>query len=68
MVQQESCDGVTITETWWDDWNWSAATDGYMLFRRDREETRGGGVDLYIREALNAMEIEINDDKVAAYG
>ncbi|KAK4818516.1 hypothetical protein QYF61_014329 [Mycteria americana] len=35
IVQQESCDVVAITETWWDDsHNWSAAVDGYKLFRR----------------------------------
>jgi len=33
----ESYDLVAITETWWDEFrNWSAAIDGYRLFRRDR--------------------------------
>ncbi|KAJ7423110.1 hypothetical protein BTVI_11074 [Pitangus sulphuratus] len=45
IVQQESCDVVTITETWWDDsHDWSAVMEGYKLFRRDRQGTRGGGV------------------------
>jgi len=37
FVQQDSYDLVTITETWWGDpHDWSAAMDGYKLFRRDR--------------------------------
>ncbi|KAJ7406397.1 hypothetical protein BTVI_65645 [Pitangus sulphuratus] len=40
IVQQESYGVVTIMETWWDDsHDWSAAMDGYKLFRRDRNET-----------------------------
>ncbi|KAK4830584.1 hypothetical protein QYF61_011819 [Mycteria americana] len=42
IVQQENYDIVAITETWWDDsHNWSAAMDGYKLFRRDRRGRRG---------------------------
>ncbi|KAJ7424170.1 hypothetical protein BTVI_07462 [Pitangus sulphuratus] len=37
IEQQESYDEVAITETWWDDsHDWSAAMDGYKLFRKDR--------------------------------
>ena len=37
IVQQDSCDLVTITEMWWDDpHDWSAEMDGYKLFSRDR--------------------------------
>ncbi|PKU33327.1 rna-directed dna polymerase from mobile element jockey- hypothetical protein [Limosa lapponica baueri] len=40
----ESYDIVAITETWWDEsYDWSVAIDGYKLFRRDRQGTRGGG-------------------------
>jgi len=36
FVQQDSYDLVTITEAWWDDCHdWSAAMDGYKLFRSD---------------------------------
>ncbi|TRZ07386.1 hypothetical protein HGM15179_019724 [Zosterops borbonicus] len=65
MVQQQSYDVVTIMETWWDDSHkWSAALDGYKLFRRDRKGRRDGGVALNIREALDAMDIETNDNAV----
>jgi len=37
IVQHDSYDLVAVTETWWDDsHDWSAAMDGYKLFRRDR--------------------------------
>ena len=65
MGQQQSCDVVTITETWWgDSHSWGAALDGHKLFRRDRKGRRGGGVALYIREAFDAIGIESNDDGV----
>ncbi|GAB0203831.1 mitochondrial enolase superfamily member 1 [Grus japonensis] len=48
VAQQENYDIVAIMETWWDDsHNWSAAMDGYKLFRRDRQGRRGGGVALH---------------------
>ncbi|PKU38005.1 rna-directed dna polymerase from mobile element jockey-like [Limosa lapponica baueri] len=41
-IEQENYDTVAITETWWEDsHNWSAAIDGYQLFRRDRHGRRG---------------------------
>ncbi|KAF4794900.1 hypothetical protein TURU_097774 [Turdus rufiventris] len=65
MVQQQSCDVVTITETSWDNsHSWSASLDGYKIFRRDRKVRRGGGLPLYIREAFDAMGIETNDNEV----
>ncbi|TRZ11984.1 hypothetical protein HGM15179_015124 [Zosterops borbonicus] len=65
MVQQPSYDAIIITETWWDNsHSWSAALDGYKLFKRDRKVGRGGGVALYIREAFDAVGIENNDDEV----
>ncbi|KAK4831120.1 hypothetical protein QYF61_015423 [Mycteria americana] len=65
IVHQENYDMVTITETWWDDsHNWSAAMDGYKLFRRDRQAKRGGGVALYVRECLDSLELDDGDDRV----
>ncbi|KAK4810944.1 hypothetical protein QYF61_013352 [Mycteria americana] len=65
VVHQENYDMVAITETWWDDsHNWSAAMNGYKLFRRDRRGRRGGGVALYIRECLDSLELNDGDDRV----
>ncbi|KAK4815580.1 hypothetical protein QYF61_004097 [Mycteria americana] len=65
IVHQENYDMVAITETWWgDSHNWSAAMDGYKLFRRDRRGRRGGGVALYIRECLDSLELDDGDDRV----
>ncbi|KAM9591180.1 uncharacterized protein ACIBXB_006077 isoform 1-T3 [Morphnus guianensis] len=65
IVQQDSYDLVAITETWWDNsHDWSAAMDGYKLFRRDRQGRRGGGVALYVRECFDCTELHDCDDKV----
>ncbi|GAB0206897.1 hypothetical protein GRJ2_003155300 [Grus japonensis] len=65
IVQQENYDIVAITETWWDDLhNWSAAMDGYKLFRRDRQGRRGGGVALYVRECFDCLELNDGDNRV----
>ena len=65
IVQQENYDIVAIMETWWDDsHNWSAAMDGYKLFRRDRQGRRGGGVALYVRECFDCLELDDGDDRV----
>ncbi|GAB0208671.1 hypothetical protein GRJ2_003332800 [Grus japonensis] len=65
IVQQENYDIVAVTETWWDDsHNWSAAMDGYKLFRRDRQERRGGGVALYVKECFDCLELNDGDDRV----
>ncbi|KAK4825574.1 LOW QUALITY PROTEIN: hypothetical protein QYF61_000573 [Mycteria americana] len=47
-----------------DSHNWSAAMDGYKLFRRDRRGRRGGGVALYVRECLDSLELDDGDDRV----
>ncbi|KAJ7411919.1 hypothetical protein BTVI_48147 [Pitangus sulphuratus] len=65
IVQQENYEVVAITEMWYDvSHDWSAAMDGYMLFRRDRQGRRGGGVALYLREPRDSIELEVSDDKV----
>ena len=66
IVQQENYDLGAITEMpWWDDLhNWSAAMDGYELFRRDRQGRRGGGVALYVRECFDCLEPDDGDDRV----
>ncbi|GAB0202630.1 hypothetical protein GRJ2_002728600 [Grus japonensis] len=65
IVQQDSYDLVAITEKWWDNsHDWSAAMDGYKLFRRDRQGRRGSGVALYVRECFDCIELKDCDDKV----
>ncbi|TRZ18072.1 hypothetical protein HGM15179_009027 [Zosterops borbonicus] len=55
------CNVVPIKKSWWEDsHDWSAAVDGKMVFRKDRGR-RGGGVALYFSEALDSVEIEVND-------
>ena len=38
--------------------------DGYKLFRRDRQGSRGGGVALYVRECFDCLELNDGDDRV----
>ncbi|GAB0203330.1 hypothetical protein GRJ2_002798600 [Grus japonensis] len=65
IVQLENYDIVAITETQWDDsHNWSAAMDGYKLFRRDRQGRRGDGVALYVREYIDCLELDDDDERI----
>ena len=69
IVQQDTYDLFTITETWWDDSHgWSAVMDGYQLFRRHRRGKRGGGVALYVRDSCDCIELDDCADKVECYG
>ena len=43
--------------------DWSAAMDGYRLFRRDREGKRDGGVVLYVRECIDCLEFSVVSEK-----
>ena len=50
-------DIVGITETWLQgDQGWELNIQGYSIFRRDRQERKGGGVALLVREEINAIE------------
>ncbi|GAB0210070.1 hypothetical protein GRJ2_003472800 [Grus japonensis] len=58
----ESYDLFTITVTGWDrSHEWSAAIDGYRLFRRDRQGRRGGGVALYIKKWIDCEELSLKN-------
>ena len=58
-------DLVAITETRWNHaHDWSAAMDGYKLFRKDRQGRRGGGVAPYVRECFHVTELMAGGDKV----
>ncbi|GAB0209318.1 hypothetical protein GRJ2_003397500 [Grus japonensis] len=64
-VQLENYDIVAITETRWDEsHNWSAAMDGYKLFRRDRQGRRGGGVALYVKECFDCLKLDDSDERI----
>ena len=64
IMQQAYCSLVAITETWWDhSHSWSAAVDGYKLFKRDRQGRKGGGVALYITEC-SPLELRAGNDKI----
>jgi len=53
IMYPANCDSLAITETWWDcSHNWSAAMDGYKLFRRDRQKRGDGGVALSPEECF----------------
>ncbi|GAB0190587.1 mitochondrial enolase superfamily member 1 [Grus japonensis] len=61
-VLLESYDLVAITETWWDESNdWSAAINGYRLFRRDRRGRRGRRVALYIKKCIDCEELSLKN-------
>jgi len=49
-------------ETWWDgSHNWNIGIEGYKLFRRDRQERKGGGVARYIREGIDCEEMPLRN-------
>ena len=65
IVQWENYDIVAILETWWDDsHNWSAAMDGYKLFRRDKQGRRCCGLAPCVRECFDCLELNDGDDRV----
>jgi len=65
IVQQASYDLVAIMETWWDhSHDWSAAMDGYKLFRQDRKGRRCGSVALCVRDCFDVTELTAADDNV----
>ena len=55
IVRQASYDLVATPETWWDhSHDWSAAMDGYKLFRKDSKE---GGVAAWISMSESALRL-----------
>ncbi len=61
VVEKGKYDFVAITETWLNNevHNALIALPGYNTIRQDREQKRGGGVLVYIRECLTFKQIRI---------
>ena len=55
---------IGITESWANEDIVDAelALTGYVMFRKDRRERRGGGVIFYIKESIQAYEITLNSE------
>ncbi|KAM9590815.1 uncharacterized protein ACIBXB_005869 [Morphnus guianensis] len=55
---------IGITEMWWDgSYDWSVGMEGYRLFRKDRQGRQGGGVNLYVNDQLECMELCLGMDE-----
>ena len=57
---------IGITESWANEDIVDAelALTGYVMFRKDRRERRGGGVILYIKESIQAYEITMKSEAI----
>ncbi|PKU44773.1 rna-directed dna polymerase from mobile element jockey- hypothetical protein [Limosa lapponica baueri] len=67
----ESHDLVAITETSWNECHdWSTTVDGSRLFRRDRQERKGGGIDLCIEKWIECegLSLKNNISRLKPYG
>ena len=55
---------IGITESWAnkDIVDAELALTGYVMFRKDRQERRGGGVNLYNKESIQAYEITLTSE------
>lgn len=62
MVQLDKYHLIVITETWWDGSHyWNTGIEGYKIFRRDKQERRGGDVALCVREGSDCEEIPLRN-------
>nr|XP_047141305.1 uncharacterized protein LOC101237182 [Hydra vulgaris] len=55
-IEISSPDIIFITETWWNDTS-AAIIPGYNLYRRDRMNSRGGGVCIYVNDLIDSFEV-----------
>ena len=55
---------IGITESWGNNDTTDAefGLEGYVMFRKDRMERRGGGVLLYIKDTITAYEVQLQDE------
>ena len=61
MVEDTDSHIIGITESWanTDITDAELGLTGYVVFRRDRIERRGGGVIIYVKESIQAYEIKL---------
>ncbi|WP_227645557.1 endonuclease/exonuclease/phosphatase family protein, partial [Klebsiella pneumoniae] len=53
---EKDFDFVGISETWFDNsHDWLATIQGYSLYRKDREDKKGGGVCLYVKDDIKVI-------------
>lgn len=65
IKQEKKYEQIAIMETRWDDCqNWPVVTDGYKLFRWDRQGRKDVRVVLYVRECFDCLESNDGDDRV----
>ena len=64
MVADTDPHVIGITESWAnkDIVDAELALTGYVMFRKDRQERRGGGVIFYIKESIQAYEITLKSE------
>nr|XP_047138938.1 uncharacterized protein LOC124814888 [Hydra vulgaris] len=55
-IEISSPDIIFITETWWNDTS-ATIIPGYNLYRRDRMNSRGGGVCIYVNDLIDSFEV-----------
>src|SRR5215475_13857745 len=65
MLYIENYDLVAINKTWYNfskrDFVFEYRIDGYQLFYKDRKNREGGGVMIYIKDALRTSELEFEN-------
>ncbi|KAF7252758.1 hypothetical protein EYD10_02105 [Varanus komodoensis] len=59
IVHEGNYDLIGKKETWWDNsHDWNSTVDGYILFKKNRKDKKGGGVALYVRDTNICTEIQ----------
>ena len=64
VMHLESCDLVAITETWWNNsHNWDTTTEGYQLFKKNRQGRKVRGVAPYVKERIDYEELLLRNSQ-----
>ena len=61
LLNKEHVDIGVFTESWFSSslHNDQTSVPGYMLFSKNRDDCRGGGVAVYVKESLNAEPLNV---------